>query len=375
MEAKDQEHVAPIGIHLRQNGAQLKFCPPLLHSMRINHFDRKLGEMKLTLETLEDLWHLERVLRPNDKVESRTMRSVKFGEGKEEKKPVRIVLGVETVEFAEFANRLRVGGKIIEGSPEEFVQMGRYHTFDLEPGSKIKIIKNWKGYEVKRIEKAVEESKRPLIRIIVMDENDANTAILRGYGVSYGPEINCCGSKREGNYEEKVRQYYGDVASYLSKHPERFIIAGPGFAKDGLKKFIKEKDPKLLERVSFENCSTAEKSGVTELLKQGIIAKIAGEAALEDEEKLIEEFITHLHKEDVLAAYGLVEVKTAVDARAVKKLLVLDESLRTDKRIEEITDSAEKNRAEIVFFSAKSDAGHKLKGFGGVAALLRFQIN
>ena len=343
--------------------------------MRVNHFDRKLGEMKLTLETLEDLWHLERVLRSGDKVESRTMRSVKFGDGKEEKKPVRIILGVETVEFAESANRLRVGGKILEGSPEEFIQMGRYHTFDLEPGSKIKIIKNWKNYEVKRIEKAVEESKRPLIRIIVMDENDATTAILRGYGVSYGPEINCSGSKREGNYEEKVRQYYGDVSLYISTHPERFIVAGPGFAKDGLKDFIKEKEPKLLERVSFENCSTSEKSGVNELLKRGVVAKVAGDAALEEEERLIEEFIMHLHKEDGRAAYGIEEVKTAVGAQAVEKLLVLDESLRKDEHVEEITENAEKARATLVFFSAKSDAGHKLKGFGGVAALLRFRIN
>ncbi len=343
--------------------------------MRITHFDRKLGEMKLHLETLEDLWHLERVLRKGDKVESRTMRSVRFGDGKEEKKPVRIVLEVESVEFAEFANRLRVGGKIVSGSPEEFIQMGRYHTFDLEPGSKLKVVKNWKNYEVKRIEKAVEQSKRPLVRIIVMDENDATTAILRGYGVSYGPTLSCSGSKREGNYEEKVRQYYGEVASYIHGHPENFIVAGPGFAKDGLKDFIKEKYPDLMERVAFESCSTSERSGVNELLKRGVVAKIMGEAQLEEEEKLIEEFITHLHKEDGLAAYGIEEIKTAIDGRAIKKLLVLDESLRKDERVEEVTEKAEKMKAELIFFSAQSDAGHKLKGFGGIAALLRFRIN
>lgn len=342
--------------------------------MRITHFDRKLGEMKLHLETLEDLWHLERVLRTGDRVESRTLRSVRFGDGKEEKKPVRILLEVETIEFTEFANRLRVNGKIVSGSPEEFVQMGRYHTFDLEPGSKLKVVKNWKNYEVLRIEKAVEQSKRPLVRIVVMDENDATTAILRGYGVSYGPTVSCSGSKREGNYEEKVRQYYGEIASYISKYPEKFIVAGPGFAKDGLKDFIKEKYPDLMERVAFESCSTSERSGVNELLKRGVVAKIAGEAQLEHEEKLIEEFIMHLHKEDGLAAYGLEEVKTAIDAKAVERLLVLDESLRKDPRVEEIAEKAEKMNAELIFFSAKSDAGHKLKGFGGTAALLRFRI-
>ncbi|MCP4648272.1 MAG: mRNA surveillance protein pelota, partial [bacterium] len=310
--------------------------------MRITHFDRKLGEMKLHLETLEDLWHLERVLRKGDQVESRTMRSVRFGDGKEEKKPVRIILEVETVEFAEFANRLRVGGKIVSGSPEEFVQMGRYHTFDLEPGHKLKVVKNWKNYEVKRIEKAVEQSKRPLVRIVVMDENDATTAILRGYGVSYGPTLSCSGSKREGNYEEKVRQYYGEVASYIHGHPENFIVAGPGFAKDGLKDFIKEKYPDLMKRVAFESCSTSERSGVTELLKRGVVAQVMGEAQLEEEEKLIEEFITHLHKEDGLAAYGIEEIKVAIDAKAIEKLLVLDESLRKDPRVEEVAEKAEK---------------------------------
>src|SRR5512137_315740 len=121
--------------------------------MRITHFDRKSGEMKISIETLEDLWHLERVLRPKDRVEARTLRSVKFGEGKEEKKPVTILLEVDSVEFAESANRLRVGGKIISGTPEDFIQIGRHHTLDFEPSDKLKIIKEWKNYEVDRLQK------------------------------------------------------------------------------------------------------------------------------------------------------------------------------------------------------------------------------
>jgi protein pelota len=343
--------------------------------MRITHFDRKLGEMKVLVETLEDLWHLERVLRNGDKVEARTLRSVKFADGKEEKKPVRIVLGVESVEFAESANRLRVGGKIITGSPEEFVQRGRYHTFDFEAGGKLKIIKEWKNYEVSRIEKAVSESRRPLIRIIVMDECNATSAILRGYGVTYGPEFSCKGSKREGSYDEKVRQYYGEVAAYISKHQEKFIVAGPGFAKDGLREFMREKYPKELGRVSFENCSTSEKSGVTELLKRGVVAQVAGEARLEEEEKLLEEFMVHLNKDDGLGAYGVDEVHSAIECRAVEKLLILDEALRKEPRIEEIAEKGEKLRAKVVFFSSQSDAGHKLAGFGGVAAILRFRMD
>jgi protein pelota len=343
--------------------------------MRITHFDRKTGEMKISIETLEDLWHLERVLRPKDRVEARTLRSVQFGAGKEEKKPVKILLEVDSAEFAESANRLRVGGKIITGDPEEFVQIGRHHTFDFEPSDKLKIIKEWKAYEVDRLQKAVEQTKKPLVRIVVMDETDATTAILRGYGVSYGPEIRCMGSKREGNYEEKVRMYFGEIASYISKYPERFIVAGPGFAKDGLKGFVKEKYPDLLARISFENCSTSEKSGVNELLKRGVVAKIAGEAQLEKEEKLFEEFMMHLNKDDGLAAYGKKQVLNAVECKAVSLLLVLDENLRKDEEVEAIAELAEKNKAELMFFSSESDGGQKLKGFSGIAALLRFRLD
>ncbi|MEW5996277.1 MAG: mRNA surveillance protein pelota [Candidatus Micrarchaeota archaeon] len=343
--------------------------------MRIVHRDLKAGEIKLMLQRLEDLWHLERVLKEGDLVEARTYRSVKFGEGKEERKPVFITLRVENVEFAEAANRLRIGGAIISGSPEEFIQKGRHHTFDLEPGDTVRVIKEWKNFEVSRLEKAVKETSRPVIRIIVMDEEKALTATLRGYGLEYGPTIWFAGSKREKDYEDKVRQYYGEIAAYISGADERFVVAGPGFAKDGLKDFISRKYPMLLLRITFETCSYAERSGIAELMKRGAIEKIAGEAQVEKEEKLFEEFMVRAHKVTGLAAYGKKEVAQAVELGAVETLLVLDDALRRDKEIEKITEEAESKRANIVFYSSRGESAPKLKGFGGIAALLRFRIS
>jgi stalled ribosome rescue protein Dom34 len=58
----------------------------------------------------------------------------------------------------------------------------------------------------------------------------------------------------------------------------------------------------------------------------------------------------------------------------VKKLLVLDEYLRKDKEAEVVVDLADTNKAEIVIFSSEGDAGAKLKGFGKIAALLKFKL-
>jgi protein pelota len=341
--------------------------------MRIIHFDRKLGEMKLQIDTLDDMWHLEKVISEGDLVEARTMRTYKVG-NKEEKKPVTIRIKAERIEFSKTANRLRILGVIEWGTPEEYVQQGRYHTIEAAEGERIKIIKNWKGHEIKRLQQAEKESKKPKIRIIVMDDEKALTAMLRAFGVEYGVEFHSSGSKKDDNYEKAEQSYFGQIMAEIERHPEKFIIAGPGFAKDNLKEFMKQRKPELLSKIIFESVSYAERNGVNELFKRGVIERIMGEERFEKEMKLVEELLTEVYKESGKAAYGIEEVRKAAEAYAIDKLLVLDEYLRTDKEAEKVVDKADKSKAEIIIFSSEGDAGMKLKGFGKIAAMLKFKI-
>ena len=176
--------------------------------MKILKFDKKLGELKLIVENLEDIWHVERILSEGDEVESDTIRTVKVGT-KEEKKPMHIAIKVEQIEFSKSLNRLRLLGKIVRGSPEEFIQMGKYHTLDVEIGTKLMIIKEWKNYQIKRIEQAEKETKKPRLRIIVLDEEHALTAVVRGFGIEYGFEMENEARKRDEpkKFELKNQQY------------------------------------------------------------------------------------------------------------------------------------------------------------------------
>src|SRR3989338_9122026 len=341
--------------------------------MRILKLDQKTCELRLLLENLEDLWHLERVLEPGDIIESDTFRTVKIGD-REEKKPVHIAISVEQIEFSKSLNRLRMLGKIIRGSPEEFVQMGKYHTIEAEPRSKLDIQKKWKIYQINRLRQAEKETKKPKLRIIVLDDEKALTAIVRGYGVEYGPEFHFAGSKRDEKYEERAREYFGKVAAEIEKHEERYVVAGPGFTKDNLKKFIEDKNSKLLNKISFESCSYAERSGVNELFKNGVIERVMGDERLAKELQLVEQVMIEINKDSGLAEYGLAQVKAAAEAYAVGKLLVLDELLRTSKEAEEVVELAGKNKAEIIIFSSESDGGARLKGLGKIAALLKFKM-
>ncbi|MFA5077618.1 MAG: mRNA surveillance protein pelota [Candidatus Micrarchaeia archaeon] len=341
--------------------------------MRILRIDKKTGEAALVPETLDDLWHLERIVEAGDFAEAKTFRSVKLGD-KEERKPVFIRIEVEKAEFARYANRLRLTGKIVQGSPEEFVQRGKYHTLEVEKGGKIAIVKHWKAHQLNRLREAEKEAKRPKVRIVVMDDEKALTAMVMGYGVDFGAEIYCEARKRDERFEEKKLAYYGDIAKEMDGHEERYVVAGPGFEKDNFRKYLEKKNPELLKRVSFENVSYAERNGVNELLKRGIVGRLMGEARMEKEAELMNRLKVHINKEDGLAAYGREESKKALEMGAVEVFMVLDELLRADKGVEALAEGAEKTSA-VVVFSSEGDPGQELKGLGGISAILRFRVD
>ncbi len=333
--------------------------------MKIVFRDMKEGKIKLMPDSVEDLWHLEHVIKEGDFAEGSTFRSVKFGDS-EERKPVFIKLRVERVEFAKHANRLRVGGKIVEGRPEEFVQLGRHHTLDVSPKEAITIIKErWGKAELERIEDAVMESGRALVRVILMDNEKALVYEVKPYGFESVAEIRNETSKRGG--VDRTQEFYRRLIPFVEG---LCIVAGPGFEKNNFQKFL-EKGGK---KVFVEDAGYAEESGLRELVEKGGIERIIGETRLEKEAKVMEELLRHLGREDGLLAYGKKEVGNALSMGAVKTLAVLDEMLRTDKEIEGIVDGAYKQGARVIVFSKESEWGKRLKGLAGIAAVLRFQI-
>ena len=148
--------------------------------MKLGKQDPKEGEIRLTPENTEDLWHIERLLQNGDRIVAKSFRRYKATEDDEgEKKLVTIKLLVEKVEFSPFANRLRVTGKILEGTPEEFVQQGAYHTIDIEADLPVSIIKDkWMSHHLSRIKQAIAETKRPKLAMLVLDESKAIFATL-----------------------------------------------------------------------------------------------------------------------------------------------------------------------------------------------------
>ncbi|MEK6923945.1 MAG: mRNA surveillance protein pelota [Candidatus Micrarchaeota archaeon] len=345
-------------------------------NMRVIRSNREEGYLKLKPESVEDLWYLSRIIAVGDELEGMTQRRYRPPGAKEdagEKKAVRMRLKVEGVEFAEAANKIRVTGVIISGSPEEYVQTGSHHTIDVEPHFDVKLYKQLDYAERKVLEDAVKRSRHVKGLIVLVDEQQAVAIAVRATGARQAFEISNTASKRRSDeFEAKQTKFFGEVAEALAATEcDAVVIAGPGFQKDALAKFIKAKLPALAGKILVEHASTTERNAVPELLKKDVIKKALGQLKLSEELRLLDAFKASLGKNDGKSTYGEKRVEKAVVEGAAETVMVLDEYLRKSQAARAMMQRAEDTGAEVIVFDSGDDAGREFAAFG-IAAMLRY---
>ncbi|MBC7115200.1 MAG: mRNA surveillance protein pelota [Archaeoglobi archaeon] len=331
------------------------------------------GEITLLPESLDDLWHLKFLVERGDLVYAQTLRKVESATDKirpesVEKKPVRLGIRVEKVEFQKFSNRLRIHGVIEDG-----IDSGAHHTLNIEPGRDLSIIKSWKDHQLRRIEEAVRASKRPRVIILTVEEGYATIGILRDYGVDEFAEIVGSSGKGAGGTR---REFFLQIIKQLEvvgKEAESIIIAGPGFVKEELLRTVEEVAPELKEKSFLVDTSSTGVSGYQEVLRRKSIEKIVSDMRLVKESELFEELMREIAKGGNVA-YGLEEVKEAVELGAVETLLITDEMAMTEEG-EKLIRGTEQKGGRYLVFSTEFEPGKRLQHLGGAAAFLRFRIS
>lgn len=351
--------------------------------MRVVHEDARTGSVRLVPESLDDLWHLHHLLEPGDLARALTARRVegqddKLRSEKREKRTMVLGVRVEEVEFQEHGNRLRVFGLIAEG-PED-VPRG-HHTLLVAPHEELTIVKarGLKEHHRERIREAVEAGKRPQLLLLALDDDEAYLAALRQYGVH---EIATIRGRGRGKSLATDRdraaarsEYFGDVlhAVRLARPAGApLLIVGPGFAREEFLAFLRERDAAAADGVVTEPAGHAGRTGVQEALRRGVVERVSRDARVGLETRWVEEVLTAIGK-GTPVAYGDAEVRRALDAGAVSRLLVTDEIVRGGVG-EALLDAARRVRAEAHVVSTAHDAGERLKGLGGTAALLRYVL-
>lgn len=350
--------------------------------MRIIQKDLENDRIKLQAENLNDLWHLQHVISPDNIVTSMTWRRPKSETDKirperREKERVKLSIKVKEVEFHKFSNKLRVLGEIVEGP-----DMGEHHTINIDTDSKFTLRKEWNSEDLERLEEAKKASKRPNVLLVALDDEMATFGLVRQYGLEELTEINSTtsGKMYDSDRDTSRKEYYGEVCSTIrdymeSKDASSVIIAGPGFTKKGVLSFLEEKYPEIAEKTHLGNTSTTGKPGLNEIISRGIVKRVSEEDRSTLETEMVEEMMNRISTEGK-AAYGKEKIKEAAETGAIEKLLVSDRSLREDREeLMPIIEQARNTGGEVLIVSSEHESGEKLARIGGLGALLRYRIS
>jgi len=352
--------------------------------MKVLKRDLKHGLVEVRTETLDDLWYLSQIVEEGDKVSGRTVRKVKGKDDKlraeqAERKPMFLEIRVESVEFDQNSNRLRILGSITQG-PDNVISLGDHHTFEVGENTQITIIKpRWGAHHLKYLDDAKASSKRARIMVAIIGDGEATVATIRESGVSFVDTRESLGGKYVAGKEAKKLEFYAKLAGLLGdvaekSSVEKIILGGTGFEKRNFYDYLKEKDAKLAKRCSVTDTGSEGKRGVHEILKGGAADKALSESRIAKEAQYVDKLLTEIAK-DGLAAYGFKETGGAVDSGAVDVLLVSDKVLRKDReKVEKLIEKAKSAGGDFHILNSKYEAGERLDGLGGVAALLRFKV-
>ncbi len=355
--------------------------------MQVIHKDLKNGEVKVKVTEIEDLWYLSHIIEQKDLVTGRTLRKIKIGKEEDRsgsiiKKPAVLSLEVNKVEFNPELGSLRVSGIIREG-PED-IQKGVFHTINVEKNSIITIKKEkWFSFQLDKLKEASKETHSNIL-ICVMDRDEAFFALLKKYGYEILSDISGEVEKKYAKENLKEGMFYAEVIKKLQDYVERFnierlILASPAFWKEDLFKEIQRKDMGLSKKIILATCNNTGKNGIDEVLKRDEVKSVLKQERLIKETNLVERLLMEISK-DNLGVYGFNETKEAAEAGAIEILLVTDDlikKLREENKYDDLDNLmkiVESTAGEIFIISIEHDAGKKLKGLGGIGAILRYKL-
>lgn len=358
--------------------------------MKILQKNLKKGFVKVIPETFDDFWHLYNIVYKSDEVYSRTTREMKIDEkyGRPKRgERVSVFLGVkvENVEWDRLLGRLRVHGTICE-APDK-VPTGAHHTLNILLNMPITIVKeNWTGHQMERLESASKTSQKPVIIVSIDDEGYA-IATTAQYGVEERVEerIKLPGKLETDKRAPAMNEYFRKALSSLrqvwtSTHSPIAVI-GVGFIKNDFARFLQNEGTDVAKSVvDVKSVNNGGVAGIYEALRSGILVKTMKHHRLVEETGVIEELLKRLGKGELNATYGLEEVERTAKLGAIEKLVLADTALResSDQKrllLEEIMKTVEERGGSIIVVSTEHEAGAKLLGLGGIAALLRFPVS
>ncbi len=348
--------------------------------MKIIAHDPRTGLLRLRLETPSDAWRLSRLVATGDRVGALTTRRdseapADTPSAQRDRRTVFLTIEAQRVEFHEFTHHIRITGPIVEGP----FDLGRHHTLDLTVGDEVALTKPTLAPSDQIIlEEGQSGRLEPLLLILCADWSEAALVRLEGRHLSIVDEFSRSGSGKHSGVRAATRDrersdYLERLLNLVKPEVERaatLVLTGPGFLKEELARLIPDRIPATRGKIRVFPSSVAGLAGVHEVLRSGRAEEVLGESMAAQEAKAVERLVQALGTRD-MTALGPSSVEVALDAGAVESLLVLEDLLR-DPSVGRALETATRQRTHVLIVRRGGEAGSRLMGLGGIAAILRY---
>ena len=365
--------------------------------MRILTIDLKNNRIVIRPESSTDLYILSTIVINGDRVIAKTSRRIRRagseGRSGDESQRITMTIGIE-VEGQIFqeslgSNRLRIKGKIYQG-PEQHVSIGSYHTLNVGISDAITVFKDhWSDYYIKILKDAEKASKKPKICLIAIDKNEACIGLLDNYQIDvlFHEKVRI-GSKSGSKEKTRIIQtekFFNTIITLIQRkilsETKNIIIGGPGFIKERLADHLRKSLAKEgVNIVIGSSLSGGSRIALFELMKSESIDKLAKDFQIIEERRLIDEFLKKLHQGSTDITYGYLQIQKIADTGIISTLVMLDTFLHgtvqvPSEKIQSLLHTIEQTKGKIVVISSYSESASELKTFGGMLAILRYELS
>ncbi|RYO73613.1 hypothetical protein DL766_000504 [Monosporascus sp. MC13-8B] len=351
----------------------------------------------------EDMWHANNLIGPEDVIRAHAIRKVvtesKTGSTQSERVHTDLTIRVTSTFFDPGASQLHVSGTVIVEN--SFVNIGQYHTLDLELNRPFTLWKKygWDSVARETLQDALKQDKDGAVAAVVMQEGIANVCLITEYRTVLKQRVESTIPKKRSassDQDSGMRRFFDKTLSTLVRSidfskPRPLLLASPGFVAADFKKYIVDEGTRrgdksmmaMAKEATVVHSSSGHLHSLNEILKSPEVTATMKDMKFSKETRFMDEFFDRLRKDDGRAWYGVGPVEKAVQEGAVGRgggaLLVNNSLFRsqdiaTRRRYVAMVDKVKEDGGEARILSSDHESGQRLDALGGIAAILTYPM-
>ncbi|CCW64086.1 unnamed protein product [Phytomonas sp. EM1] len=358
-------------------------------------------EVRVSVSTPEDLWHLYNFILPEDAVRTKTKRKItkesSMGSHTAEIKILTLEIRVNQVEFS--PEEIRVHGTNM--SENEYVRLGAHHTLSIQaslPQEVTIIKKEWNTIWEERLRDACDQGASTDTVALLLSYGEAQLLLVTPSFIHVKTKVNVTIAKKHKNdgtaRDKSIQKFFKQTLDALLINVDfekirLLLFCSPGHVREEFLEYARnvcqhsEQDNKKtlfrnLNKTVLIKVNSCTIGGLREVFKDPAIVKQMQMTRCVKDISTWDAFQETMNKDPDRCVYTLQPVYHATLAGAISTLMISDAVFRSPDPVVRrfflsLYHCVQKSGASVVrIFSSNHVTGEQLSHMGNVAAILFF---